>query len=241
MPNTLEPFDDVRVRQAMKYIMDKEVMLEAAIDGKGTIARDHPIAPAYRFHPDPPIESKFGPESKPEKARQLLEEAGYPDGFDAGTFTYTKAGYPMSAKFAQLYQQQCKKIGVTFELRNVTKDRWLSEFWNQPDEFYQTGWTMKFPTQNMLSLSCHSEGPWNDMKWKNEDFDKYVEEARQTADIQKRGELYRKALKILHERGGWVVPFWMDRLSVVSPSLQNYKQHPTGQYIYDERVYKSKQ
>lgn len=238
MPTTMEPFGNVKVRKAMKYAMDKEAMLSASLDGNGKIARDHPIGPAYRFHPDSPIESKYGPNAKPEKAKQLLEEAGYGDGFDAGTFYYTKPGYPYSAKFAQLWKQQAEKVGVTFELQNVTKEKWL-QIWNSPDKFYQTGWTMKFPTQNMLSLACHSDGSWNDMKWSNEEFDRLVEKARSVADLEERGKLYRQALKILHEEGGWIVPYWTDRLTVISPGLKNYKQHPTGQYIHAERVHKS--
>ncbi|MEA5408332.1 ABC transporter substrate-binding protein [Haloarculaceae archaeon H-GB2-1] len=236
MNSNKEPFDDNRVRDALKYAMDKRQQLNVALNGMGSIARNHPITPSYKFHPDPPIETKYGPEAKPEKAKEKLAEAGYPDGIELPTFMYSKQSQDSSERFAQLWQRNAANAGIEFEITNITEDRWLGEIWNSERAWYWTSWAMKFPTQNMLTLSCTSDAPWNDHRFSNEEFDSLVQEASKTADIDKRRDLYRDALSICHNNGGWIIPFYVSKLTAANKQVVNYRANPLGQYMFVERT-----
>jgi len=236
MPTTMEPFDDVRVRRAMKYAMDKEQQLEVALNGFGRIAPNHPITPGYNISPEI-SDDPFGPEAKPDEARRLLEEAGYPDGLELETFQYSATSKPSAERFAQVWQQNAAEAGIEFDIQQITRDQWLGDYWNTPDNYYWTSWAMKYPTLNMMQLAVHGDGPWNDAYFQDDEVDRLIDEAAATSSEEERHELFRQALRIVHEDGGWVIPFYEASLAAHSSRLQNYETYPTGQYILVEQFH----
>ena len=233
MPCGMEPFDDVRVRKALKYAMDKNQQLQIAKNGFGSIAANHPIAPAYNIAPEI-TDDPFGPEAKPEKAKDLLDDAGYPDGLDLGTYHYSATSKPSAERHAQIWQKNAANAGIEFDLQKVTRDQWLGEYWNDPQEYYWTSWSIKFPTMNMLQLAVHSEGPWNDAYFKNDEVDSLIEEAAESPDPDKRTSLVKDALQIVHEEGGWVIPFFEAGLILHRESLKNFRPSPNAYILVEE-------
>jgi peptide/nickel transport system substrate-binding protein len=233
MPTTMEPFDDVRVRKALKYAMDKEEQLKVAQNGYGKIAPNHPITPGYNISPEI-SDAPFGPEAKPDKAAELLDEAGYPDGIDLDTFQFSATSTPTAERFAQIWQQNAAEAGIEFDIQKVTRDQWLGDYWNT-ENYYWTSWSMKFPTLNMMQLAVHGDGYWNDAYFQDDDVDRLIDEAAATSNVDKRHKLFKNALQIVHEEGGWVIPFYKASLSAHSSRILNYEPHPTGQLVLAEQ------
>jgi len=114
------PFDDVRVRQALSYAIDRDAVNEALLDGRGEVMWGL-WSSASRFH-DPTLEDHYAYD--PERARALLAEAGYADGFSAdigGTPT------PIVTRFAEVLQQQWGEVGVRLNI--VSSANFTQEFY----------------------------------------------------------------------------------------------------------------
>jgi len=217
------PFDDNRVRKALKYAVDKEAMLEGAQNGLGVVAQDTPISPAYQFHTDLPSR-----EQDLEQANKLLEEAGYGDGLDLTLYAANEPAVRVT--YATLLKNQLKEIGVNIEIEQVSYDRYLSEIWKQAP-FYIGYYGMRFTEDGILYLLLHSEGSWNEAHWSDDEFDQVLNEARQTTDNDKRAELYARAQEILHERGPFLVSFFQDELAAQRDYVEDYELDPTGFFV----------
>lgn len=113
MDLTQPPFDDARVRQALSYAIDREALLEGPYRGFGTPSR-HALPASFD---DPSSDTSL--EYDPDKARELLADAGYENGFDATlTFSPTRPG-PHSEEVAILIRDMAEEVGINFELEAV--------------------------------------------------------------------------------------------------------------------------
>lgn len=233
LTNTIKPMDDVRVRQAMKYAVNKKPMVEAA-SGYAIKSQDHPITPVNKYYTE--LEPKFGPGAKIEKAKSLLEDAGHGDGFELPPLWYSKQGNPLREPIALLFKQQMKKIGIEFDLKVVTSSRWLSEAWNKPDYWYISNWGIYLLESGIFTLACTSDAPWNEMKFSNKKFDKVVANAIRAQDEEKKAKLMQDAQRILRNKGGWIIPFNKNRLGGAANYVNNFHVDPTATQSFMSEV-----
>lgn len=222
------PFDDSRVRKAFKLAVDKEAMLEGAVDGLGTIARDHPISPAYEYHTEIPKR-----ERDLDQARELLAEAGYEDGLELELFAAEEP--PVRVDVAVLLKEQLSEIGVDVQVTQTSYDRYLSDVWRQAP-FYVGYYGLRFTEDGILYLLLHSEGRWNEAGFADDEFDQVLEDARQTTIPDERAELYARAQEILHERGPYLISFFQDQIGASRNYVDNYQIDPTGFFVPVEDV-----
>lgn len=233
LTNTIEPMDVVRVRQAMKYAVDKRPMVDAA-EGFAVKSQDHPITPVNKYYADLP--EKFGPGAKIDKARALLDEAGHADGFELPPLWYSKQGNPLREPIALLFQEQMKQIGIEFDLNVVTSSRWLSEAWNKPDFWYISNWGIYLLESGIFTLACTSDAPWNEMKFSNERFDQAVQKAIRAPDEATKAEQFKAAQRILRNEGGWIIPFNKNALGGAGNYVKNFHVDPTATQSFVEDV-----
>lgn len=222
------PFDDNRVRKAFKFAVDKEAMLKGAQNGLGVVGQDTPISPAYQFHTDLPSR-----EQDLDRAKELLEQAGYGDGLDLKLFAANEPAVRVT--YATLLQSQLSEIGVNIEIEQVSYDRYLSEIWSSAP-FYIGYYGMRFTEDGILYLLLHSEGSWNEAHWTDEEFDQVLNQARQTTETEQRAELYARAQEILHERGPYLISFFQDELAAQRKYVDNYQLDPTGFFVPTQDV-----
>ncbi len=132
-----EPYTDIRVRQAINYAVNKEDIVQYVLSGAGRVA-DAPIAPGIFGY------KQAGPyEYDVEKAKALLAEAGYPDGFKA-TLYHPTGRYLMDASIAEAVQAQLRDVGIEVELVTMEWATYLA-FTRKPVEeseleMYLLGW-----------------------------------------------------------------------------------------------------
>lgn len=117
-----KPFDDVRVRQALCYAIDRQQILELAFDGYGTLLGSS-MYPAFGKYFDDTLTDYY--EYAPEKAKALLAEAGYPDGFSMDITV--PSNYEPHMATAQVIVEQLKAVGITATIQPVTFESWVSD------------------------------------------------------------------------------------------------------------------
>ncbi len=224
----VEPFSDVRVRQAFRLIVDREQMLQQAYAGYGWVANDmySPFDPGYPA--DLPQHTQ-----DLEKAKALLKEAGYESLTVELTTSDAVGGGVVEA--AQVFAEQAKGAGVTVTVNKVDSgviygDEYLS--WPFSQDFWYT--------RNYLSQAAVGTMPgaqWNETHWQDDAWLKLVEEAFRTGDETKRNELIAAAATIEHEKGGNIIWAFNDQIDAHSEKLTGLLPDKSGIPIGGFRFY----
>lgn len=190
------PFDDVRVRQAMRLVVDREQMIRQVLSGQGRVGNDMyaPFDPGY---------AKELPQRKQNiaEAKRLLKAAGKPD------LTVELVTSPIQAgivEAAQVFAKQAAEAGITVKIRKVDTSTFFGDqYLKWP--FAQDFWY----TRNYLSQVATGSvkgAPFNETHWGGDkEFMRLYHEAVSTLDEKKRTELMKKLQKIEYERGGYIV------------------------------------
>jgi peptide/nickel transport system substrate-binding protein/oligopeptide transport system substrate-binding protein len=198
----MKPFDDVRVRRAFKYAVNKERIVRE-ITKMGSTPANSVLPPGMPGH-DPDLHRYY---YDPDKAKQLLAEAGYPNG--AGfpvvkLWTVSKAESTKAELAA--YQEYLAKIGVKVEIHYETD--WPT-YVNMMDagklQMFRVSWSATIPDpDDFLSRQLQSAGPNNWSFYKNPQVDRMLEQARMEFDYGKRIALYREIERSVMEDAPWI-------------------------------------
>lgn len=189
------PFDDVRVRQALRLVVDREQMINQVLSGQGRVGNDlyAPFDPAYASELPQRTQNIA-------EARRLLAEAGKSN-LDIELVTAPiQAG---AVEAAQVFQQQAKVAGVTVRLRRVDTTTFYGDNYLKWD-FAQDFWY----TRNYLPQVANGslpDSPYNETHWQDPEFVRLVRTADRTSDAGKRTRLLNQAQRIEYERGGLIV------------------------------------
>jgi peptide/nickel transport system substrate-binding protein len=213
-----DPWNDVRVRQALKLTVDREGVLEAAVQGYGVTAADQPIPPIDPMYPDIPI-----PERDIERARELLAEAGYPDGIDLEL--HSSGGRVGMLEVALSVQEMAEEAGFRIEVQSHPIDTFWADIWMQVP-MSVSNWNMRLPADQMLQVGFTSDADWNEGKWRNEEFDELVLEAQATPDPDDRREIITEACALLAEDGSIGIPIFRSGIDAWNTRVRNYQPHP---------------
>jgi cationic peptide transport system substrate-binding protein len=195
------PFDDPLVRKALSFAINKQAILETVYTGQAEIANG--LIPNSSWAYDESIASQ---EYSITKARELLAQAGYSDGFsmDLWAMPVQRAYNPDAITMAKLIQADLQKIGVDVEI--VSGYEWSTFLRKISEGAHQSvllGWSADHPDpDNFFStlLSCASAFTGSNRTfWCNPEFDQLLQKALQTNNINRRKVYYSKALKLINE------------------------------------------
>ena len=209
------PFNDQKVRMALKLAVDREQMLKIILRGYGSLGNDQPIGPTYPFHA---TESDF-PQRKydPDKARHLMKEAG----LMGHTFKLyaADAAFAGAVDAALLFKENATKAGIQIEVVRAASDGYWTDVWmKQP--WSMCYWAGRVTPDMMFSTTYGANSNWNDTFWKHERFNKLMAEARSELDKQKRHTLYVEMQRILSDEGGVVIPMFADLVEAATTKLK---------------------
>ncbi len=211
------PFDDVRVRMAMKLVVDREAMLQLVLGGRGQLGNDNPVAPWVRYAIDAPIR-----ERNIDEARRLLAAAGHGNGLDVELYTSdTVFGF---VEMATVYQSMAAEAGINVKINRAPADDYWSNVWLKVP-FMCSSWSGR-PADDALSVAYLSEADWNETRWKNPEFDAAIFEARRTVDEAARTALYHKAQHLLRDEGGAIISMHPDAMAAVRSNISGWSLHP---------------
>jgi len=219
MNTQVEPFNDLRVRQALNYAIDKEQLIKVALQGFGTALTSVMPASVRGYAPQPPYEFD------PEKARQLLSEAGYPEGFTFSVLTFNSTEF---RTVGQVLQQMLAEVGVTMEL-NPTERGALVDAIFKPIEETQLEASLvgaSTPTGDAdralrQSFATSSWPPaFNNWSfYSNAEVDELIQAGVSTGDQAERDRLYAKAQEIIWQDAPWIFLYSPDAIAGKSKNL----------------------
>ena len=225
--NTVKPFDDVRVRQAMYYAINVGEVIDFVCDGAG-VATGTSMYPAFTKYFVAELAERYQQDLA--KAKQLLAEAGYPDGFDM-TIT-VPSNYGQHVDAGLVIAQQLSAIGINATVEEVEWATWVGEVYKGRD--FQTTVSgiaaSDMTAREMLEryTTTHSK---NFIGFSNEEFDRVVEQAKTTLDMDEQVALYKRAQEILNEQAA---SLWLQDLCdlvVMNPKLGGMTFYAT--YVLD--------
>ena len=200
-----KPFDNQKVRQALNHAINKDAIISSVYQGSGEKAKN-PIPPTMWSYNDAVKDYDYSPE----KAKALLAEAGFPNGFDTEIWAMpvSRPYNPNARRMAELIQEDWKKVGVNAKIVSYEWGEYLKRLRNGEDPTGMMGWNGdNGDPDNFLNtlLSCAAvkQGS-NSSKFCNAEFDKLVTEAAQITDHEKRVELYKQAQVLFKEQAPWV-------------------------------------
>lgn len=195
---------DKRLRHAMNYAINREAINEHILRGEGSPAKG-PIPPSMPGYG----ENVEGFTYDPDRARQLLAEAGYPDGegLPVITLQLNSAGR-RNELIAEVIQQQLQEVGFKINLKIVEWAQHLDSVESGKVGFFRLGWIADYvDPENFLALFHTSNfspaGP-NSTHFSDPRFDELFEEALRTLDDEKRFELYHEAERIVMDICPWL-------------------------------------
>ena len=211
--NTLSPpFDNVDVRLALKYAIDREELLEKILFGYGTLGNDYPVAPVHQYVANDIEQRRYDPD----KAKHHLKKAGLDKlelSLSVSDFLYAGA-----VDGAALYKQKAAPTGIELTVEREPSDGYFSNVWMKKP-FVATYWGARPTADLALSVAYASDAPWNDSFFKNERFDKILAEARSELNADKRAEMYRELQLILHNEGGSIIPLFANNVFAYSNKI----------------------
>jgi peptide/nickel transport system substrate-binding protein len=213
-----EPWTDARVRTALKLCLDRESVLQAAVQGFGAEAADQPIPVIDPMYPDLPI-----PERDIDRARELLAEAGYEDGIDLEL--HTSAGRAGMQEVALAVQEMAEPAGFRIEVRNHPIDQYWADIWMQR-RFHMSNWNLRMPSDQMLQVCYVTGAEWNESHWSNEEFDELVRQAQRTPEPDERQQYLLEACTLLSEEGAVGIPIFRSGIDARNVRVHGYEAHP---------------
>ncbi len=192
------PFADKRVRQAMNYAVDVDSIIEYVLGGRGTRVATFAI-PAWEAY-DPSIEPY---PYDPEKAKELLAEAGYPDGFTTDLQIAIGDHFPVDS--AEIVANQLGKVGVTANVVTLEKGAHLDKLKahkGDPPFFFLSLGGVKTSVAHIAFTALSCEGRWSDHC--NPEMDALIAEAMSAMDPAKYAEVCKKIQELAKEEAPYV-------------------------------------
>jgi len=228
MNTNKKPFDDPKVRRAINFAINKKLLIKVVYNGNAEMAKN-PIPPniwSYK-HSTPEIPFAL------DKAKELLDSAGYPDGFELELWAapVQRSYNPNAIKMAELIQQDLGKINIRTKIVSyefgtfLTKVKqgqhhaallgWIGDN-GDPDNFFSS----------LLSCAATSSGG-NAAFWCNTEFDELITQAGRTSIIKKRTKLYQDAQQIFSQSLPWVPIAHSKQFIIAHKRINNFHLAPT--------------
>jgi len=202
----IEPFTDVRVRQAVRKAANREELVKLIMGGAATVACDTPVKPDDQYRADIKCPQDIA------GAKKLLADAGFPDGIDIEVYVATLE--PTWPILAEAYQQQAEEAGIRVTIKQVPSDGYWSDTWMQKT-VSATRWNER-PADSALHEIYLSTAKWNESYYKDSNFDALLAKARRELNFDKRKALYVQAQEHLYETAGTLIPYHVSKIYAMS-------------------------
>jgi peptide/nickel transport system substrate-binding protein len=198
------PFDNVDVRLALKYAINRDEIVEKILLGHGTLGNDHPIGETLPYWAD--LEQR---EYDPDKAKHHLKKAGA-EGLSVSLSTADFI-FSGAVDMAVLFREHAKAAGINLEVVREPNDGYWSNVW-LVKPFVVVQWGARPTPDVMFSLAYKDDAAWNESHWKNPEFNKVLREAKAELNQEKRTDMYREMQQLCRDDGGTIVPFFRNRV-----------------------------
>jgi peptide/nickel transport system substrate-binding protein len=206
------PFNDVNVRKALKYGVNRQELVDKILLGHGQVGNDTPIGPANPYYVE--MEQL---EYDPDQAKFYLQQAGL-DSLDVD-LSASNAAFEGAVDAAQLYQASAAGSGININVVQEPADGYWSNVWLKKP-WCASYWSGRATEDWMFSTAYEVDAPWNDSQWDHPRFQELLLSARAELDSAKRAEQYGEMQLILRDEGGVIIPMFANYVQGLSTSIQ---------------------
>lgn len=225
--NTIEPLNDVRVRQALAMATDKQQLMDVALYGYGEIATSF-INPNVQFS-NPDVEVA---QYDPEGAKELLAEAGYPDGFELTLAL--DSGNTVNATLGTMLKEQWAQVGVTLNLETLEKGTINERMNNMTLDLQLRSWTndMADPSQTAEYACVYDNAKCLFSGWQSDAAEELVAMANVELDETRRQEIYDELQQLYADELPVLNLFYIPYPVAYRSNVENFIQTPLGAYRF---------
>jgi len=219
----MKPWDDNRVRLAMKLCQHREKILALAYFGQGLQGNDFHV---YPLHPE--YCKKPALKYDPKRAKQLLKYAGYPRGLDVNLAFGT--GWADVVRYAEILKQDAAPAGFRINLDTMPNAQFCGK-WSEVD-FGITPWMHRPLGTMVLNLAYIADEtgkpvPWNETRWMDDEFSRLLKQANGTLDVDERRKIFCKLEDIQMIRGSIGIAYWRNNWMITRKKVKDVKGHPS--------------
>lgn len=233
---TQKPFDNPKVREAINYAINRQALVKVAFAGYATPATGI-VPPAIQFAQTYPA-----PDYNPAKARELLKEAGFPNGFT--TTLWSSHNHSTAQKVLQFTQQQLAQVGIKATLTAMDAGQRAAEVEDKGQKesgvrMFYTGWSASTGEANWALTPLFATQSWpptifNTAFYSNAKVDSDLADALKTTDGEKKAALYKDAQDIIWKEQPWV-PLVVEKLvSANTKNLTGFYVMPDTSFSFDD-------
>jgi peptide/nickel transport system substrate-binding protein len=225
MKNTEPPFDNKLVRQAILASIDHPRLLELAYQGLGAVGEGHHVAPVHpEYAPMPALEQDH------DRARELLAEAGFPDGLD---ITIDCVANPVwEANACQVIAEMLRPAGINLSVNIMPGGTYWDRWTTAPFGF--TSWTHRPLGVTVLNLAYRTGVAWNESSYSNPEFDDMLDRANGIVDPEERSEVVLQLQEIMREDAPIILSLWRSVFTVAGQNVRNLHVQPALEHHYNE-------
>lgn len=235
-----EPFTDVRVRQAINYAINKNEIIKGVYGEAGAPAKN-PLPPGMWSYNNAVKDYEYDVE----KAKELLAEAGYADGFSTTLWAMpvVRPYNPNGRKVAEIMQAQLKKVGIEIEIVTYEWGTYLDKTDQGEHDMALLGWTGDNGDPDnflnvLLSIPAAEKPAGNISFWRNEEFNTLIQNAKEETDQAKRTTMYEEAQVIFKDQAPWVPIAHSVVYQAMKKSVNDFVLYPTGSRNFKDVYFK---
>jgi len=218
------PFENPLVRQAVAHALDRDAIVEAFYAGLGVVADDH-MPPSFFGHGTP-----WPYEYNPERARELLAEAGYPNGFDTELWymPVSRPYYPAPQPIAEAMATYLADIGINAQLMTEDWSTYLSRYNTGAYPMYMLGWNGDYADPDNFLTTFFGPSGFEQLGWEAPEVVDALQQARQIAGQDERAALYASVIDAVAADAASIPMAHNRSLSAVRSDVQNWIPSPLG-------------
>lgn len=220
------PFDDIKVRKALNHAIDVEEIIEVVLEGAGTRSTGPINDKVFGYN-----DKLKGYEYDPQKAKDLLAEAGYADGFKTSIWTNDN---PVRVRIAEIVQAQLKEVGVEATIDEVEWGAYLERTAAGEHDMFILGWvTVTADADYGLYALFHSSqhgGAGNRTFFTSSEVDKLLDKGRVSIDEKERFEAYSKAQEIIVDEAPQIFLYFQTQNVGQQKYIEGFRLHPAGHH-----------
>jgi peptide/nickel transport system substrate-binding protein len=225
----MKPWTDNRVRSALKLCQHREKILALAYFGQGLQGQDFHVCPKHPEYCEKPI-----PKYDPQKARQLLKEAGYPNGLDVNLAVGSE--WTDIVRYAEILKQDAAPAGFRINIQTMPASQYW-EKWTEVD-LGITPWTHRPLGTMVLNLAYVADDKgnpvaWNETRWVDEEFSRLLRQANGTLDVDERRKIFCKLEDIQMSRGSVAISWWRNVWMITGKNVQDVPSHPNNYFLFN--------
>ncbi len=225
--NTVEPLDNVLVRKAILYALDKNAINKYVGGETGSLIGSAMLPTLSDYYVD--LNDVYGNEANVEKAKELLAQAGYENGFDL--VIDIPSNYEFHMQTGEVVAEQLKAVGINASIHAVEWNTWLEDIYNGRNYAATISGVTCDQTPGYMLNRFESTSSKNFINYSNPEYDEIYQKAQKALDLNEKADYYKQLQKLLTDDAATAFIMVPGNMTAISNRLDGYKFYPI--YVQD--------